>query len=151
MLIIITYPNHFSQTLDFASDFIWGLFEALLALVKRDTAPSRATIFHDALLSDAACPARSPPMLALYSGSSWDPSLLAALFIAWGPPPTGETTHPCHAACGWPWHGLGGKIQIAGFSRNTQRGWQTVNLDESVFSSMSHSVPVASSIFDLQQ
>jgi hypothetical protein len=44
---------------------------------------------------------------------------------------------------------LGGKIQILGFREGTRRGWQTVILGGSMFSSMSRSVPIVSSISNL--
>jgi hypothetical protein len=65
------------------------------------------------------------------------------------PRETSETMHSCHAPQRWTWHGLGGKIQIFGFLKGTQRGWQMVIFDESLFSSVSRSVLSAFLIFDL--
>jgi hypothetical protein len=130
---------------------MWGLFEALSARVWRDAAPPHATLLlcHASFWNCSTSPARpaTPPR---HTGTTRGrPPRTRCV----SQPRLSRGTHHRpprdHAPRGWPWHGLGGKIQILGFREGTRRGWQTVILGGSMFSSMSRSVPIVSSISNL--
>jgi hypothetical protein len=106
-------------------------------------------------LSETACPAlpARPPPATLAPRAGCPPRPVASRGPARRvgpttvPRETAKTMHPCHGIRGWPWHGVGGKIQISKF----RGGRQTVLRDESLVSSVSRSVPAASSISALRR
>jgi hypothetical protein len=131
------------------------VFEARSGPVRRDVSPVARYFFSLGFLSETARPAlptQPPPPATLAPCTGHPPGPVASRGPARRvgptkvPRETPETMHPCHGIRGCPWHGVGGKVQISKF----RGGRQTVLRDESLVSSVSRSVPAASSISALR-